>query len=126
TQNFGLVVDSGDYDKSLDRALELAGYDDVRKRQAEGRKLGKYIGIGLSTWIELCGFGPSAATAPATGGIALVESAQGRVTQNASVIVYTGTHSHGQGHETTFSQIVADQLGVPLDSVELRHGDTSE
>ncbi|HEY6114425.1 MAG TPA: molybdopterin cofactor-binding domain-containing protein [Candidatus Dormibacteraeota bacterium] len=126
TQNFGLVVDSGDYDKSLDRALELAGYDDVRKRQAEGRKHGKYIGIGLSTWIELCGFGPSAATAPATGGIALVESAQVRVTPTGSVIVYTGTHSHGQGHETTFSQIVADQLGVPLDSVELRHGDTSE
>jgi aerobic carbon-monoxide dehydrogenase large subunit len=126
TQNFGLVVDSGDYEKSLDRALELAGYDDVRKRQAEGRKHGKYIGIGLSTWIELCGFGPSAATAPATGGIALVESAQVRVTPTGSVIVYTGTHSHGQGHETTFSQIVADQLGVPLDSVELRHGDTSE
>src|ERR1041385_3711221 len=126
TQNFGLVVDSGDYEKSLDRALELAGYDEVRKRQAEGRKNGKYIGIGLSTWIELCGFGPSAATAPATGGIALVESAQVRVTPTGSVIVYTGTHSHGQGHETTFSQIVADQLGVPLDSVELRHGDTSE
>jgi aerobic carbon-monoxide dehydrogenase large subunit len=126
TQNFGLVVDSGDYEKSLDRALELAGYDEVRKRQAEGRKNGKYIGIGVSTWIELCGFGPSAATAPATGGIALVESAQVRVTPTGSVIVYTGTHAHGQGHETTFSQIVADQLGVPYESVELRHGDTSE
>ncbi|TMD94876.1 MAG: xanthine dehydrogenase family protein molybdopterin-binding subunit [Chloroflexi bacterium] len=126
TQNFGLVVDSGDYDKSLDRALELAGYDELRKQQAEGRKQGKYIGIGLSTWIELCGFGPSAATAPATGGIALVESAQARVTPTGSVMVYTGTHSHGQGHETTFSQIVADQLGVPYESVELRHGDTAE
>src|ERR1043165_454832 len=126
TQNFGLVVDSGDYDKSLDRALELAGYNDVRKRQAEGRKHGKYIGIGLSTWIELCGFGPSAATAPATGGIALVESAQVRVTPTGSVIVYTGTHAHGRGHETTFSQIVADQLGVPMENVDLRHGDTSE
>ena len=126
TQNFGLVVDSGDYDKSLDRALELAGYDELRKQQAEGRKQGKYIGIGLSTWIELCGFGPSAATAPATGGIALVESAQVRVTPTGSVMVYTGTHSHGQGHETTFSQIVADQLGVPYESVELRHGDTAE
>ena len=126
TQNFGLVVDSGDYEKSLDRALELVGYDAVRKQQAEGRKHGKYIGIGLSTWIELCGFGPSAATAPATGGIALVESAQVRVTPTGSVIVYTGTHAHGQGHETTFSQIVADQLGVPYESVELRHGDTAE
>src|SRR2546421_2362804 len=126
TQNFGLVVDSGDYDKALDRALELAGYEDVRKKQAELRKKGRYLGIGISTWIELCGFGPSAATAPATGGIALVESAQGSVTPTGSVIVYTGTHSHGQGHETTFSQIVADQLGVPYDSIELRHGDTAE
>src|SRR5690348_14974767 len=126
TQHFGLVIDSGDYEKSLDRALELAGYDDVRKRQAEARKQGKYLGIGVSTWIELCGFGPSAATAPATGGIALVESAQVRVTPTGSVLVYTGTHYHGQGHETTFPQIVADQLGVPLDSVELRHGDTAE
>jgi carbon-monoxide dehydrogenase large subunit len=63
TQNFGLVVDSGDYDKALDRALELVGYQDVRKRQAELRKQGRYLGIGVSTWIELCGFGPSAATA---------------------------------------------------------------
>ena len=126
TQNFGLVIDSGDYEKALDRALELAGYDEVRKQQAEGRKQGRYIGIGFSTWIELCGFGPSAATAPATGGIALVESAQVRVTPTGAVIVYTGTHAHGQGHETTFSQIVADQLGVPIDNVEIRHGDTAE
>jgi aerobic carbon-monoxide dehydrogenase large subunit len=126
TQHFGLVVDSGDYEKSLDKALKLAGYDDLRKQQAELRKQGRYIGIGLSTWIELCGFGPSAATAPATGGIALVESAQVRVLPTGSVLVYTGTHSHGQGHETTFSQIVADQLGVPMESVEVRHGDTAE
>ena len=126
TQNFGLVVDSGDYEKSLALAMKLAGYDELRRKQADGRKHGKYIGIGLSTWIELCGFGPSAATAPATGGIALVESAQVRVTPTGSVIVYTGTHAHGQGHETTFSQIVADQLGVPIENVELRHGDTAE
>jgi aerobic carbon-monoxide dehydrogenase large subunit len=126
TQHFGLVVDSGDYEKSLDKALQLAGYEELRKKQAEMRKQGRYMGIGLSTWIELCGFGPSAATAPATGGIALVESAQVRVLPTGSVIVYTGTHSHGQGHETTFSQIVADQLGVPLENVELRHGDTAE
>jgi aerobic carbon-monoxide dehydrogenase large subunit len=126
TQHFGLVIDSGDYEKSLDKALQLAGYDDLRKQQAEMRKQGRYMGIGLSTWIELCGFGPSAATAPATGGIALVESAQVRVLPTGSVIVYTGTHSHGQGHETTFSQIVADQLGVPMENVELRHGDTAE
>jgi aerobic carbon-monoxide dehydrogenase large subunit len=126
TQNFGLVIDSGDYDKALDRALELVGYEELRKKQADLRKQGRYLGIGISTWIELCGFGPSAATAPATGGIALVESAQVRVTPTGAVLVYTGTHSHGQGHETTFPQIVADQLGVPYESIELRHGDTAE
>ena len=126
TQNFGLVIDSGDYEKALDKALELAGYEKLRRKQADMRKQGRYLGIGLSTWIELCGFGPSAATAPATGGIALVESAQVRVTPTGAVIVYTGTHSHGQGHETTFSQIVADQLGVPIENVDLRHGDTAE
>ena len=126
TQNFGLVIDSGDYAKTLDRALELAGYKDFRREQSEARKQGRYLGIGLSTWIELCGFGPSAATAPATGGVALVESAQVRVMPTGSVIVYTGTHSHGQGHETPFSQIVADALGVPMESVEIRHGDTAE
>ena len=126
TQHFGLVIDSGDYEKALDKALQLAGYEELRKKQAEMRKQGRYMGIGLSTWIELCGFGPSAATAPATGGIALVESAQVRVTPTGSVIVYTGTHAHGQGHETTFSQIVADQLGVPIENVDVRHGDTAE
>ena len=126
TQNFGLVIDSGDYDKAFQRALDLVGYDGLRKRQADLRKQGRYLGIGISTWIELCGFGPSAATAPATGGLALVESAQIRVTPTGSVIAYTGTHAHGQGHETTFSQIVADDLGVPIESVELHHGDTAE
>ena len=126
TQNFGLVVDSGDYEKSLDRALELAGYQELRKQQADLRKQGRYLGIGLSTWIELCGFGPSAATAPATGGIALVESAQVRITPTGSVIVYTGSHSHGQGHDTTQGQIVADTLGVPMESIEIHHGDTDE
>jgi carbon-monoxide dehydrogenase large subunit len=74
----------------------------------------------------MCGFGPRALTAAATGGLALNESAQVRVFPSGSVAVYTGTHSHGQGHETTFPQIVADTLGVPYDQVELRHGDTAE
>jgi carbon-monoxide dehydrogenase large subunit len=126
TQNFGLVMDSGEYEKSLDQALKLVGYDQLRKEQEEGRKNGKYIGIGVSTWIEICGFGPSAATAPATGGIGLVESAQVRMMPTGSVYVWTGTHSHGQGHDTTFSQIVADTLGVPYEQIEIRHGDTAE
>jgi aerobic carbon-monoxide dehydrogenase large subunit len=126
TNPFGLVYDSGDYDKSLSRALELAGYDDLRRRQAEARSQGKLVGIGLSTWIELCGFGPSAATAPATGGIALGEAAHVRVFPTGAVTAYTGTHSHGQGHDTTFAQIVSETLGVPMEQVEIRHGDTAE
>jgi carbon-monoxide dehydrogenase large subunit len=126
TSHFGLVYDSGAYEKAMDKALEIAGYEKLRRQQEEGRKKGKYLGIGLSSWIEICGFGPSAGTAPATGGIALVESAQVRVFPTGSVAVYVGTHSHGQGHDTTFPQIVADTLGVPYDMIEMRHGDTAE
>ncbi len=125
TQNFGLVIDSGNYEGSLNKALEIAGYEALRKEQAEKRAQGKYMGIGVSSWIEICGFGPSAATAPAAG-VALVESAQVRVFPTGSVSVYVGTHSHGQGHDTTFAQIVADSLGVPMDSIQMHHGDTGE
>ena len=125
TNNFGLSYDSGDYVKSLDKALEIANYTDLRREQEALRKQGRYLGIGLSTWIEICGLGPSAATAPAAG-VALVESSQVRIHPTGGVSVYVGTHSHGQSHDTTFAQIVADTLGVPYDSVELRHGDTAE
>ena len=126
TSHFGLVYDSGAYEKAMEKAMEIAGYAKLRKEQEEARKKGRYLGIGVSSWIEICGFGPSAGTAPATGGIALVESAQVRVFPTGSVTVYVGTHSHGQGHDTTFPQIVADTLGVPYDMIELRHGDTAE
>jgi carbon-monoxide dehydrogenase large subunit len=126
TSPFGLVYDSGNYDGSLTKALELVGYDQFRRDQEAARAKGRYLGIGVSTWIEICGFGPSAGTAPATGGLALTESAHVRVFPTGSVNVYVGTHSHGQGHDTTFAQIVADNLGVPYDMVELRHGDTAE
>jgi carbon-monoxide dehydrogenase large subunit len=126
TQNFGFVIDSGDYEKAMDKALQLAGYKELRQKQAELRKQGRYLGIGLSTWIELCGFGPAAAMAPATGGLGLTESSQIRFHPTGSVNVYVGTHSHGQGHDTTFAQIVADQLGIPYESIELHHGDTAE
>ncbi|HEY2702783.1 MAG TPA: molybdopterin cofactor-binding domain-containing protein [Candidatus Dormibacteraeota bacterium] len=123
--NFGLVYDSGNYQGTLDRALEMVGYDELRKRQAELREQGRYLGIGLSTWVEICGLGPSSATAPAAG-VALVESSTVRVHPTGSVTVSTGTHSHGQGHETTFSQIVSDSLGVPYESIDIKHGDTGE
>jgi aerobic carbon-monoxide dehydrogenase large subunit len=126
TNHFGLVYDSGNYEGSLNKALGIAGYEQFRRDQESARSRGKYLGIGVSTWIEICGFGPSAATAPATGGLALTESAHVRVFPTGSVNVYVGTHSHGQGHDTTFPQIVADTLGVPYDQIELRHGDTAE
>src|SRR5258706_255959 len=126
TSHFGLVYDSGAYEKAMDMAMEIVGYEKLRKEQDEARKKGRYIGIGLSSWIEICGSGPSAGTAPATGGGALVESAPVRVFPTGSVTVYVGTHSPGQGHDTTFPQIVADTLGVPYDMIELRHGDTAE
>jgi carbon-monoxide dehydrogenase large subunit len=125
TNNFGLTFDSGDYEKSLDRALELAGYEELRRRQAELRSQGRYLGIGLSTWIEICGLGPSAATAPAAG-VALVESATVRVHPTGSVSINVGTHSHGQGHDTTFAQLAADALGVPYDAIAINHGDTGD
>jgi carbon-monoxide dehydrogenase large subunit len=126
TNNFGLTFDSGAYEKTLDRALELIDYEQTRRRQAELRREGRYLGIGFATYVEICGFGPSAATVGATGGIAFVESAQVRVLPEGSVAVFVGTHAHGQGHDTTFAQIVADTLGVPYELIEFRHGDTAE
>jgi carbon-monoxide dehydrogenase large subunit len=126
TQNFGLVMDSGDYDGTLDKALKLVGYDQVRKQQAEGRKHGKYIGVGLSTWIEICGLGPGAVTGPATGGVVLSESAQVKIHPAGGVSIYVGTHNHGQGNDTTHAQIAADALGVPIEQIDIRHGDTNE
>ena len=125
TNNFGLVYDSGDYEKTLDKAMANIGYAALRKRQEELRAQGRYTGIGFSTYVEICGLGPSSATAPAAG-IALVESSMVRVHPTGSVTVSVGTHAHGQSHETTFAQIVADALGVPYDSVEIRHGDTGD
>jgi carbon-monoxide dehydrogenase large subunit len=125
TNNFGLVYDSGDYDKTLDRALQIVDYAGLRRRQEELRREGRYLGIGLSTYVEICGLGPSAATAPAVG-VALVESSAVRVHPTGSVTVTVGTHAHGQGHDTTFAQIVADALGVPYEQVEIRHGDTGD
>ncbi|HKW08716.1 MAG TPA: xanthine dehydrogenase family protein molybdopterin-binding subunit [Candidatus Dormibacteraeota bacterium] len=126
TQNFGLTLDSGDYHASLDKALDLAGYDQLLKDRAQARKEGRFYGIGLSTWIEICGLGPGAVTGPATGGVVLSESAQVKIHPTGGVSVYVGTHNHGQGNDTTHAQIVADALGVPMEQVDIRHGDTNE
>lgn len=117
----GLVYDSGNYQGSLDKLLELLDYQGLRERQAELRKQGRYLGIGFSTYVEVCGMGPSAAM-PAPGW----DSATIRVEPTGSVTVMTGISPHGQGQETTFAQIVSDELGVPIDSINIVHGDTDK
>ena len=115
----GLTYDSANYQQSLKRALQLAGYDKLRARQAAGRKQGKYYGIGLSTYVEICAIGPSAAT-PAGGW----ESGTVRIEPTGKVTVLTGASPHGQGQETTFAQLVADQFGISPDDIAVIHGDT--
>ncbi len=119
-----LVYDSGDYETSLKRALEMAGYADLRQEQEKARREGRLVGIGLSTYIEACGIAPSAVVGSLGARAGLYESAGVRVQPTGKVSVFVGSHSHGQGHETTFSQLVADQLGIPMDDVEIVHGDT--
>ena len=123
----GLKYDSGDYGKTLDRALELVGYDRLRADQKSRRDRGdaKVLGIGLSTYIEMCGLAPSqvlAALRYAAGGW---DAATIRCLPTGKVVVVTGTSPHGQGHVTTWSQITADALGVPVEDVEVLHGDTA-
>ena len=119
-----LQYDSGDYHAVLDRALEMVGYADFRAEQAAARKEGRLLGIGFSTYIEACGIAPSAVVGALGARAGLYESAQVRVQPTGKVSVYTGSHSHGQGHETTFAQVVADRLGIALEDVEIVHGDS--
>ena len=119
-----LQYDSGDYHAVLKRALEMVGYDKFRKEQDEARKAGKLLGIGFSTYIEACGIAPSAVVGALGARAGLYEVGQVRVQPTGKVSVYTGAHSHGQGHETTFAQVVADRLGIPLDDVDIIHGDS--
>ncbi|HZO92897.1 MAG TPA: molybdopterin cofactor-binding domain-containing protein [Candidatus Baltobacteraceae bacterium] len=117
----GLTYDSGSYESTMDKALKLADYAGLRKRQEELRRQGRLLGIGLSTYVEVCGMGPSAAM-PAAGW----DSATIRVEPTGSITVLTGVSPHGQGEETTFAQLVADELGVPIDQVTVVHGDTDK
>ncbi|MCY4358182.1 MAG: xanthine dehydrogenase family protein molybdopterin-binding subunit [Gammaproteobacteria bacterium] len=118
--------DSGDYNAALNKALELAGYADFPARAEAAAVRGKCRGIGISSYVEACGMAPSAAVGQLGGGVGLWESAQVRFNPTGNVQVFTGTHSHGQGHETTFAQLVCDQLGVPIDNIEVIHGDTAK
>jgi carbon-monoxide dehydrogenase large subunit len=119
------IYDSGNYQGALDKALAMVDYKGFRHRQAEARKHGKYLGMGFSTYVEVCGLGPSAAANAIgfTGG--LWESATVRVHATGSVTVLTGASPHGQGEETTFAQIVSHELGIPVESVDIVHGDTA-
>ena len=118
--------DAGDYAASLDAAMKAADYAGFEKRREQARKAGKLRGIGMSCYIEACGIAPSAAVGSLGAGVGLWESAEVRVNGVGTIEVLTGSHSHGQGHETTFSQLVSDRFGVPLDSVSIVHGDTDK
>ena len=121
-----MCYDAGDYAKALDKALASADYAGFPARRAEAEKRGKLRGIGISAYIEACGIAPSAAVGSLGAGVGLWESAEVRVNPVGTVEVLTGSHSHGQGHETTFAQLVSARLGIPIDNVSIVHGDTDK
>jgi carbon-monoxide dehydrogenase large subunit len=110
----GYTYDSGDYDANLAKALQVAGYNKLRQQQREARAAGRLIGIGLVTWVEICGFSPS-----------MGQTASITVNSEGRIIVNLGGHPHGQGHAIAMAQIVADELGVPTDIITVQHGDTN-
>ncbi|MGB9753197.1 xanthine dehydrogenase family protein molybdopterin-binding subunit [Roseiflexus castenholzii] len=122
-----LPYDSGNYEAALNKALDIVGYANFRKEQEEARKHGRYLGLGISSYVEICGVAPSKWIGlPGEGwGAGLWESANVRIHLTGKVVVTTGSLPHGQGVETTFAQIVADELGVPYDDVVIEHSDTA-
>lgn len=121
-----LEYDSGDYEATLKTALEVSEWANFESRRAAAKSRGRLRGIGMSTYLEACGIAPSAVAGALGARAGLYEVANIRVHPTGSVTVFTGSHSHGQGHETTFAQLVADQLGVPFENVEVVHGDTGK
>jgi carbon-monoxide dehydrogenase large subunit len=121
-----LEYDTGDYNASLNKVLAMADYEGFPARQEEAASRGKKRGIGLSCYIEACGLAPSQVAGSLGAGIGLFESGEVRVNPTGSVTVLTGSHSHGQGHETTFAQLVSSKLGISVDDVEVVHGDTGK
>jgi carbon-monoxide dehydrogenase large subunit len=121
-----LSYDSGNYGAAFDRLLAMVDYPKFRSDQEAARKQGRLLGIGFSTYIEACSIAPSKVVGSLGAQAGLYESGKVRVHPTGSVTVYTGSHSHGQGHETTFSQLVADELGIPMEQIEIVHGDTGQ
>lgn len=121
-----LQYDSGDYQSTLAIAEKTADVAGFEKRRAEAKARGKLRGIGFSTYLEACGIAPSAVVGSLGARAGLYETASVRVHPTGSVTMFTGTHSHGQGHETTFAQIISSTLGLPLESIEVVHGDTNK
>src|SRR6267142_390006 len=119
-----VVYDSGDYGAAWDRMLQMLDYRKFRADQEAARKQGRLLGIGFSAYIEACSIAPSKLVGALGAGAGLYESGKVRVHPTGGVTVYTGSHSHGQGHETTFAQLVADELQIPMDQVDVVHGDT--
>lgn len=121
-----LVYDSGNYEGCLDKVLAMVDYPALRQQQQQAREAGRHMGIGFSTYIEACGIAPSAVVGSLGARAGLFESATVRVQPTGKVSVFVGSHSHGQGHDTTFAQLVGDQLGIPMDHIEIVHGDTDQ
>jgi aerobic carbon-monoxide dehydrogenase large subunit len=121
-----LTYDSGDYFTTLEMALNAADYSGFERRRQESARQGKLRGVGIATYIEACAMAPSALAGQLGARAGFYETAEVRVHPTGSITVFTGTHSHGQGHETTFAQVVADQLGVPIELVDVVHGDTGK
>lgn len=121
-----LQYDTGNYEATLDQALKAADYAGFEARRKESAAAGKLRGVGLSCYIEACGIAPSNVVGSLGARAGLYEAATVRVNPTGSVVVFTGSHAHGQGHETTFAQVVSDMLGIDYDAVEIVHGDTAK
>ncbi|WP_398482768.1 xanthine dehydrogenase family protein molybdopterin-binding subunit [Tardiphaga sp.] len=121
-----MAYDIGDFGAALDKALEAIDYKGFPARKAVSKANGKLRGLGFSCYIEACGIAPSKAVGSLGAGVGLWESAEVRVNPVGTIEILTGSHSHGQGHETTFAQLVADRLGISIDQVQIVHGDTDK
>ncbi len=121
-----MTYDVGDYPACMKRALEMADYAGLATRKAKSAKAGKLRGLGFSAYIEACGIAPSRAAGSLGAGVGGWESAEVRVNMAGTVEVLTGSHSHGQGHETTFAQLVSHRLGIPMEQISIVHGDTDK